>query len=114
MRQIEVTSSDIELPLEPLVVVSENETDPEIPWSRGLVQGVPGVITEAELNNIVEKAKAASSRYEITGSVVIPGNADIEPYDRWGENVIISVTHNVDLQAKTWTTSLELASGRET
>jgi hypothetical protein len=112
MREIEVTGTDINLPLEPLILVSENATTPTFPWSRGYVQGVPGVLTETQLNTILDKAKALSRKYEITGRVTIPGNALVQPYDQWGDNIIISVSHNVDFQAKSWTTDLELASGR--
>jgi len=112
LREIDVTSSSVP-PLEPLILSSSNVTDPIVPWSKGYVQGVPGVLTEDELSSVLDRAKAFSKQYEITGRVTIPGNANIEPYDQWGEYVIVSVTHNVDFQSKTWTTDIELAQGRD-
>ena len=69
---------------------------------------MPGYITEAELSDFADRRQAQSSHYITLGRTTVPGNASIKPYDRWGSMIIYSVTHNVDLVAKTWTTDLEL------
>lgn len=105
--------SDItDIPLMPRISTSSQTTVPTVPWSKPILQGLNGYMTEAEMSEAIQRLKATSKRYFVTGRTTIPGNADIKPYDRWADYVITSVSHNVDLQSKTWTTDLEFATGR--
>jgi hypothetical protein len=72
-----------------------------------MVRPIPGYMELAEFDDYADKLSAAFSVYELIGKVTIPGNADIRPYDQWGDFVIYGVTNNLDLKAKTWTTDLE-------
>ena len=104
----EGTGTEItKVPTFPMLNAKQKTTNPVLPWARCWVRVFPGSLTPVALDDIVERMSYMSSVYEITGSLTIPGNADIRPYDTWGNLVIISVTNNVDLQAKTWTTSME-------
>jgi len=104
-------SNSVLLPL----ILTQNQHDeitPRVPWSKPMVYGVPGFVTEEKLEDIMDNVSRLTKVYELTGSVSIPGDPRIVPYDRFGEYIIYSVTHSIDLQAKTWTTSFELASGK--
>jgi hypothetical protein len=92
----------------PIIESRTKRTTPDIPWAKCLVKGYPGVLTTDQLSAIADNLDKISSSYDLTGRLSIPGNADIKPFDKWGTDYIIkSVTHNVDLEAKTWTTDLE-------
>jgi len=92
----------------PIIDSRTKATTPDIPWAKCLVKGYPGVLTTAQLSDIADNLDKISSSYDLTGRLSIPGNADIKPFDAWGTDYVIkSVTHNVDLEAKTWTTDLE-------
>jgi len=117
LQKIEPSSRQVvegaELPIFPLILWSrEYGTDPYIPWSKPIVYGVPGYVTDEKLEDIDTQIQSLTKIYELTGRTSIPGDSRIMPYDRWGSYVIVSVSHNVDLQGKTWTTDLEFASGR--
>ena len=102
------------LPLFPRLYVLKQDTIPSIPWARRIVHVTQGVLTmsgSGGLEDLADKIAAASRRYTTTGRTSIPGNANIKLYDNWGDSIIVSYTHNVDVQAKTWTTDLEFASG---
>jgi len=86
----------------------QNTTTPDIPWAKSLVQPLPGMLEQGEIANLATKIGQAVKTFELLGRTTIPGNADIRPYDQWGNDVIYSVSHNVDLVGKTWTTDLEL------
>lgn len=96
------------LPTWPRIVVRPNiATDPDVPWARTLVRPVPGLMTMVKFEELADKLAATFSVYELIGKTTIPGNADIRPYDQWGDFVIESVTNNLDFKAKTWTTDLQ-------
>jgi len=100
------------LPIFPLTLLyRQYNIQPSIPWSKPMVYGVEGYTTEEKMADILPKLRALTRLYESTGSISIAGNAEIKPYDRWGNDVITSVSQNVDFQSKSWTTSLELAQG---
>jgi hypothetical protein len=89
--------------------IRNNTTNPSFPWERAIVPSMPGYITELQLSDFADRIQAQSSHYLTVGRTTIPGNADIKPYDKWGSLIIVGVSHNVDLVAKTWTTDLEMA-----
>jgi len=92
----------------PMIDSRKKTTTPDIPWAKCLVKGYPGVLTPAQLAVIADNLDKISSVYDLIGRLSIPGNADIKPFDAWGTDYIIkSVTHNVDLESKSWTTDLE-------
>ena len=85
----------------------ENVTIPDIPWAKTMVRPIPGYMEIDKIGEYADKVAAESSVYELIGTTSIPGNASIHPYDRWGDLVIFGVAHEMDFQAKTWTTKLE-------
>ncbi len=96
------------LPTFPRVVVKSNiPTTPNIPWSKVMVQPVPGYMRPGDFSSFANKLASMYSVYELTGKTTVPGNANIKPYDQWGDFIIYSVSHNVDLTSKSWTTDLE-------
>ena len=99
------------IPIYPRVVAQAYDTVPDIPWSKAMHNSVTGFLTEEEVVDIAEKMKKETRLYKIMGRTTIAGNADIKPYDRWGTYIIYSVSHNIDLQSKSWTTDLEFATG---
>ena len=116
LQQLQTTGSDVSsIPVDPIIVRDANVTNPDIPWMRGLVEGVPGVTTEAIMNEFLDRRKADTATYEIIGRTQIPGNARINPWDRWDGDkfFIMSVSHSIDFNSKTWTTDLEFSRGRE-
>lgn len=113
LRKVETSSrdsTDVIMPDFPLIVSDYNYTKPYIPWSKGMLYGVPGFVTEERLGEIVDNLKSLTSQYELAGRVTVPGDSRLEPYQMWGEYIIISVTQNLDLQNKSWTTDIELGS----
>ena len=97
----------VSVPTFPLLEARTKETTPNIPWAKCLVQALQGTLSPDQLAVIADNLSKMSTTYEVTGRVTIPGNAQIKPYDLWDDSVIYSVTHNIDLQAKTFTTDLE-------
>jgi hypothetical protein len=99
-----------DIPTVPRFETRQTTTTPDIPWAKSMVQPLPGFLTQAELSDIADRLQNASKTYTIVGRTTIAGNADIRPYDKWGDFIIYSVTHNIDFQAKSWTTDLEFRS----
>jgi len=95
------------VPTFPVIEARTKATVPDVPWAKCWVRVFPGTLDQATLSNIADRMSKMSSVYELTGKLTIPGNADIKPYDQWGDLVVSSVTHSVDLASKTWTTDLE-------
>lgn len=87
-------------------------TNPDFPWSKSIVQNIPGFVTQEKLDDIADKLTKLTRIYELVGRTQISGNASIKPYDKWGDFIITSVTHNLDFESKIWTTDLEFASGK--
>ncbi len=82
-------------------------TTPDIPWSKTLVRPIAGNMQMDDFEALDTKLAAKHGVYELVGKTTIPGNANIRPYDKWGDFVIYGVTHNLDFKSKTWTTDLE-------
>lgn len=96
------------LPTFPRVAVRSNITTvPDVPWAKTLVRPIPGYMTMAEFDIYANKQAGMYSVYELIGKTTIPGNANIKPYDTWGDLIIYGVSHNLDFRSKTWTTDLE-------
>jgi hypothetical protein len=103
--------ADPDLPLFPAFGLVSQTTEPEFPWMKAWLEPVNGIIPgQAELDKIVASMAEQSKAYIITGRTTIPGNASIVPYDKFGDLVISSVTHNIDFVSKSWTTDLEFIS----
>jgi hypothetical protein len=112
LREVpEGTGTNIaEIPTFPRFEKRSSTTTPDVPWAKSVVKPLPGTLTEAEISDQADKLAAMSKNYLVLGRTTIPGNANIKPYDKWGDLFIYSVTHNVDFNAKTWTTDLEFSS----
>ena len=109
-KEADGTGTNIQqTPTFPELQALQTTTNPDVPWAKCLVRVFPGTLDSATLNDLVTKMSKMSSHYQVTGKLTIPGNAVIQPYDQWGEYVISSVTHTVDLASKSWTTDLEFS-----
>lgn len=97
-----------EIPLFPMVESRTNTTVPDVPWAKSIFQPATGALTRTQLRNFADRIASKTKTYYEIGSLQIPGNATIRPYDMWGSYIIKSVSHNFDFSAKTWTTSMEL------
>jgi len=117
LRKIETKNRQekvLEPPIFPYILQDNNRpTNPEIPWSKNMVQNIPGFVDQATLQKVADNLKRLTRIYELVGRTQIPGNASIKPYDKWGDYIITSVTHNLDMENKTWVTDIEFASGKE-
>ena len=107
--------SDNSVSYMPIIKIDRNATTPAIPWAKIWAQARPGYTSahasqrySGSLDQFVDNMKKSCKKYHLTGKVTIAGDARIKPYDTWGEYVIYSVSHNIDLQGKQWTTSFEL------
>ena len=98
-----------DFPLYPKVIAVKNSTNPSFAWSKAIVRGLQGFVTEDKMYEVADRLAFLTSSYDIVGSTTIEGNANIKPYDRWGQYVISSVSHTVDLESKQWTTDLEFS-----
>ena len=108
----EGTGTDIgNIPTFPRFEKRTTTTTPDVPWAKSMVWALPGTLTLSEISDTADKAQAMTKNYYVLGRTTIPGNANIKPYDRWGGFIVYSVTHNVDFNAKTWTTDLEFSQG---
>ena len=92
----------------PRVHTRTSVTSPDVPWAKSIVQNLPGLNTDAQVSDQADKLQGILKTYDVLGRVTIPGNALINPYDTWGDFLIFSVTHNMDMVSKSWTTDLEL------
>jgi hypothetical protein len=90
-----------------LAVQSGITTVPDVPWAKTLVRPIPGYKDLTYFDGLATKLAGMYSVYELIGKTTIPGNANIKPYDTWGDLIIFGVSHNLDFRAKTWTTDLE-------
>lgn len=95
------------LPTSLRMEVRDNVTIPDIPWAKTQVRPIPGYLTYDQIGEYADKVAAMATVYELIGTTIIPGNASIRPYDRWGDLVIYGITHQMDFTSKSWTTSLE-------
>lgn len=96
-----------QVPTWPILETRTKATTPDVPWARCYVKVYSGMLDQATLSDMVDKEDSISSVYDLMGSLTIPGNAEIKPFDKWGSDLVItSVTHNIDLESKTWTTDL--------
>lgn len=99
----------------PITSIRKSETNPVIPWQRAICYTLPGFLEIEEVDLIADTLERSSKKYELLGSVTVPG-IGIQPLDKvsisdsWGNQLywVVSVNQNVDLESKSWTTSLEL------
>lgn len=117
LKQMGGTNTSLkDFQLFPLITWQKQTTTPNYPWSRPWVYPIKGYVNQSILTNVYNNIKGFTQRYEVQGSLTIPGDSRIWVYDQWTLNgqsyVITSVSHNLDLASKTWTTDLEFATGR--
>jgi hypothetical protein len=99
----------------PITSIRKSETTPVIPWQRAICYTLNGFLEVEEVDLIADTLERSSKKYELLGSVTVPG-IGIQPLDKvsisdsWGNQLywVVSVNQNVDLESKSWTTSLEL------
>jgi hypothetical protein len=109
-----IKKSKSDIPDTPVMVKEEYpfDTYPVIPWTRPLLYPVPGIMDTSRATQIMYRLIGKTKRCLFGGSMTIPGNASIRPYDRFNYKgkiyIIYSVSHNVDCTQKKWTTSIEL------
>jgi hypothetical protein len=93
----------------PFFATERSSTHPEFKWDKMAFYVLPGIMKLAEMKAAAKKIIQSFTRARATGSVTIPGNAQIELLDTFnGSYVVVQVSHNVNMQSKTWTTSLAL------
>ena len=96
----------------PSIKFDRKLSTPNIPWSKVFMKGEQGFLTQKKLEELHIRNQRIGLNYMQTGNVTIPGNADILIFDRIaidGEIYYVhAVNHNIDLQSKSWTTSLSL------
>lgn len=94
---------------QPMMVALTRPTIPAFAWSKVSFFAVPGIIQRPFLKMTAAKIASIVTRVRAQGSVTIPGNANIELLDTinmaWA---VVQITHNVDLQSKTFSTNLQL------
>jgi hypothetical protein len=100
-----------DVPTVPRFIRRQSSTTPSIPWAKSMVDVKPGSLSTAVINRVADNLEKLTKNYRIIGRTSIPGNANIRPYDRWGDMIIQSVTQNVDFTSKQWTTDLEFYKG---
>jgi hypothetical protein len=94
----------------PTLMFVRLQADVDIPWDKMAHYAIAGVLrSQAEMNRIALRAARGVARARVTGSVTIPGNAEIELLDVFnGEYIITAVSHQADTQAKSFRTSLQV------
>jgi len=110
MRQnTDASLKDIgDMPTFPITSMVKQDTVPEIPWRKGLCHTLAGFPTQEQIDGIAANLAKSSKRYEILGNTTVPGS-NIKLLDRFmNEYLVTSVTHNIDLVSKSWTTTLGL------
>ena len=109
----ESPSMEKEPPLFPGVRFNTLKTDPPLPWSKIMVDGVQGYLDNDKLNDIHARNLKLFRHYISTGSITVPGNSSIDLFDRIQiddkEFYIHGVTQNIDLASGVWTTGLQVA-----
>lgn len=106
---------DTENPV-PLIEYSEVAKESiEIPWSRFIVSNENGFFTRSEIQRIHSVNKCQFTHYQLSGSLTIPGNAEIELFDsvKIDNNedfffYVTNINHNYQSSTRVWTTSLQL------
>ena len=94
---------------QPMMLALQQQTTPKFEWSKMMFYAIPGIIQANQLKLAAAQFLKGVTRPRAAGSVTIPGNAEIELLDRFnGAWVVTGITHNVDTQAKTFQTQLNL------
>ena len=97
----------------PALRFDHKKTEPNYPWSRIFVSGEQGYLTSADLDRLHELNMKAGAHYQMTGSIVVPGNAQANLFDRIKvddeEYYIHSIGHSISFQSKEWTTSFQVS-----
>jgi len=93
----------------PALVVRRLNTTPVFPWSKMMFYVIPGFLKQNDLNRAASKISEGVSRPRASGSVTVPGNAEMELLDTFNSDwVIVGISHNISTGQKIWTTTLNL------
>lgn len=109
-QKLESTIADPLQIAAPVIMKLDLDTNPEFAWDKMMFYVINGVLpTQAEFNRVALRIAKGVSRPRAAGKVTIPGNAEIELLDTFNTNwVVTQISQNIDLQAKSWHTSLGL------
>jgi hypothetical protein len=91
------------------VILSVNmDTYPAFAWKKGALFAIPQIVKDvSELQRQAVRISLGQSRPRSSARCKIPGNAQIELLDTInGKWIVVSISHQVDLQRKTWSTDL--------
>jgi hypothetical protein len=91
------------------VILTVNmDTYPTFAWSKMAVYAIPQIVKDVnELQRLATRISLGQSRPRSSARCKIPGNAQIELLDTInGKWLITSISHQLDLQRKTWSTDL--------
>jgi len=85
------------------------QTEPEFEWDKMGFYVIPGVVKPGDIKREAARLQRLVSRPRAVGSVTVPGNAEIELLDVFNRFwTVTGITHDVDVDAKTWTTSVQV------
>jgi hypothetical protein len=97
----------------PQLLFDHKVTTPDFPWSRIAVFGEQGYLDTKGFEKIHKNHLKIVAHYMMSGSVTIPGNAQMDLFDRIqiDEEIyyIHSIAHSINFQTKEWTTTLQTA-----
>jgi hypothetical protein len=91
-----------------VVLTVDLDTYPKFAWSKMAVYAIPQVVKDVnELQRLAVQISKGQSRPRSSARCKIPGNAQIELHDTInGKWLITSISHQIDLQRKTWSTDI--------
>jgi len=108
-RLVRPDQQNFEPPAQPVMVGLQFATTPSFSWSKAAFIVIPGIVQPNQLNLSAIQVALDVQRPRATGSVTIPGNANIELLDTFNLNwLVTSIQHEVDCVGKRWSTTLSL------
>jgi hypothetical protein len=95
-------------PTQAVVVEVNLDTYPKFEWKKGALFAIPQIVKDAsEFQRQAIRIAQGQSRPRSSARCRIPGNAQIELLDTVnGKWLVVSISHQVDLQRKTWSTDI--------
>jgi len=104
-NRLDVDNQNVHLEMIPI----RPETSPTFPWDKMLFYPLPGIVERPQLQKEAARLAGLLNRPRATGSVTIPGNAEVDLLDTFNTSwQVVGVSHSIDLTSKRWTTTLSL------
>jgi hypothetical protein len=96
------------VPTQAIIMFVNLKTYPEFAWKKGALYAFPVIFRDMnELKRIAIQIAQGQSRPRSQARCKIPGNAQIELLDSInGKWLVTSISHQIDLQRKTWSTDI--------